>query len=117
MRKAILFMIPLFLAALILAGCSKATKSTGTNSNSGTATASKGERKVLYWYDPMNPTVHFDHPGKSPTMDMALVPMYADQGEGGQDVIRIDPAMIQNIGVVPVQDFPLTLGRGCRCRI
>ena len=110
MRKAILFMIPLFLAALILAGCGKATKSNGASSNSATATATKGERKVLYWYDPMNPTIHFDHPGKSPTMDMALVPMYAGQGEGGQDVIRIDPAMIQNIGVVtaPVERRKLT---------
>ncbi len=110
MKKAIIFMIPLFLAALILAGCGKATKSNGASSNSATATATKGERKVLYWYDPMNPTIHFDHPGKSPTMDMALVPMYADQGERGQDVIRIDPAMIQNIGVVtaPVERRKLT---------
>ncbi len=110
MKKAIIFMIPLFLAALILAGCGKATKSNGASSNSATATATRGERKVLYWYDPMNPTIHFDHPGKSPTMDMALVPMYADQGEGGQDVIRIDPAMIQNIGVVtaPVERRTLT---------
>ena len=99
MRKTILIIIPLFLAALILGGCGKATKTAGTNADS-TAAASKGERKVLYWYDPMNPTVHFDHPGKSPTMDMDLVPMYADEGESGQDVIRIDPAMIQNIGVV-----------------
>ncbi|HQT91087.1 MAG TPA: efflux RND transporter periplasmic adaptor subunit, partial [Candidatus Kryptobacter bacterium] len=69
-----------------------------------------GERKVLYWYDPMSPTIHFDHPGKSPTMDMDLVPMYADNGDNNPNVIRIDPAMVQNIGVVtaPVERRRLT---------
>src|SRR5437660_4146348 len=37
------------------------------------------ERKVLYWYDPMKPEVHFDHPGKSPFMDMQLEPKYAEE--------------------------------------
>ena len=44
------------------------------------AAASAGERKVLYWYDPMVPTQQFDKPGKSPFMDMQLVPRYADEG-------------------------------------
>src|ERR1700682_5200030 len=35
-------------------------------------------RKVLYWYDPMAPGSRFDKPGKSPFMDMPLVPRYAD---------------------------------------
>ena len=47
------------------------------------AAASAGERKVLYWYDPMVPTQRFDKPGKSPFMDMQLVPRYADEGEAG----------------------------------
>jgi len=34
-------------------------------------------RKVLYWYAPMNPNYHSDHPGKSP-MGMDLLPKYAD---------------------------------------
>ena len=37
------------------------------------------EHKVLYWYDPMRPEQHFDAPGKSPYMDMPLVPRYADE--------------------------------------
>jgi Cu(I)/Ag(I) efflux system membrane fusion protein len=41
--------------------------------------ATAGGRKVLYWYDPMQPGTHFDHPGKSPFMDMELVPKYADE--------------------------------------
>lgn len=41
--------------------------------------ASAAERRVLYWYDPMVPTQRFDKPGKSPFMDMQLVPRYADE--------------------------------------
>ncbi len=36
------------------------------------------ERKPLYWHDPMVPGQKFDKPGKSPFMDMQLVPVYAD---------------------------------------
>jgi len=45
------------------------------------AASAPTERKVLYWYDPMSPTQKFDKPGKSPFMDMQLVPRYADEGE------------------------------------
>lgn len=34
--------------------------------------------RVQYWYDPMKPDKHFDKPGKSPFMDMPLVPAYAN---------------------------------------
>ncbi len=36
------------------------------------------ERKVLYWYDAMNPQHHYDKPGKAPD-GMDLVPQYADE--------------------------------------
>lgn len=49
------------------------------------ASAPVGERKVLYWYDPMVPTQKFDQPGKSPFMDMQLVPRYADEADAGAD--------------------------------
>ena len=55
------------------------------------------EHRVLYWYDPMRPEVRFDKPGKSPFMDMLLVPMYADE-EGGA-AVRIDPSVAQNLGI------------------
>ncbi|WP_088279146.1 efflux RND transporter periplasmic adaptor subunit [Ideonella sp. A 288] len=45
------------------------------------AGAASAARQVLYWYDPMVPTQRFDKPGKSPFMDMQLVPRYADEGE------------------------------------
>ncbi len=46
------------------------------------ATPASAERKVLYWYDPMVPTQRFEKPGKSPFMDMQLVPRYAEADEG-----------------------------------
>ncbi|MFO1252221.1 MAG: efflux RND transporter periplasmic adaptor subunit [Inhella sp.] len=62
------------------------------------APASAPERQVLYWYDPMSPATRFDKPGKSPFMDMQLVPMYADAGEAA-GTVRIDPGITQNLGV------------------
>ncbi|MGV8691110.1 heavy metal-binding domain-containing protein, partial [Pseudomonas aeruginosa] len=44
-----------------------------------TVASAPTERKVLYWYDPMVPTQKFDKPGKSPYMDMPLMPKYADE--------------------------------------
>jgi Cu(I)/Ag(I) efflux system membrane fusion protein len=55
-------------------------------------------RKPLYWYDPMVPAQHFDKPGKSPFMDMQLVPKYADEA-GGEAGVRVDPATVQSFGV------------------
>lgn len=54
--------------------------------------------KVLYWYDPMVPAQHFDKPGKSPFMDMELVPKYAESGPT-TNTLQIDPAQVQNLGM------------------
>ncbi|WP_375750165.1 efflux RND transporter periplasmic adaptor subunit [Enterobacter roggenkampii] len=61
---------------------------------------SVSERKVLFWYDPMKPDVKFDKPGKSPFMDMDLVPKYADENDDKSSTgIRIDPTQVQNLGL------------------
>ena len=57
-----------------------------------------GGRQVLYWYDPMVPTQRFDQPGKSPFMNMQLMPKYADEA-GAESGVRIDPNLSQNLGV------------------
>ena len=62
------------------------------------ASRDSSDRKILYWYDPMEPQQHFDKPGKSPFMDMDLVPKYADEGSGSGGV-SIDPRVAQNLGV------------------
>jgi Cu(I)/Ag(I) efflux system membrane fusion protein len=93
-----------FLAAVLLAlggaggyyWAHRSMAHAGTGAAS-TAGADPG-RKVLYWYDPMVPGQKFDKPGKSPFMDMQLVPMYADE-QPAQAVVRVDPALAQNLGV------------------
>ncbi|WP_339929639.1 efflux RND transporter periplasmic adaptor subunit [uncultured Brevundimonas sp.] len=67
--------------------------------NADPVAASAGEREVLYWYDPMTPGQRFDKPGKSPFMDMQLLPRYADEESGAAAGVRIDPALVQNLGV------------------
>lgn len=59
----------------------------------------EAERRVLYWVAPMDKNYRRDKPGKSP-MGMDLVPIYADQPQaGGDDAVRIDPAVVHNLGV------------------
>lgn len=56
------------------------------------------ERKALYWYDPMYPQQKFDKPGKSPFMEMELVPRYADDTANTAS-LQIDPSVTQNLGL------------------
>ena len=62
------------------------------------AAAADAGRKVLYWYDPMVPGQHFDKPGKSPFMDMELVPKYADESDAGG--VAVSGRQQQSLGVV-----------------
>ena len=66
------------------------------------------ERKILYWTDPMVPGYKSDKPGKSPFMDMDLVPVYDDsaasatgeaQNVKGYTTIHLGPERQQLIGV------------------
>ncbi|MEK7816486.1 MAG: efflux RND transporter periplasmic adaptor subunit [Pseudomonadota bacterium] len=54
------------------------------------------ERKPLYWHDPMVPGYRSDKPGKSPFMDMQLVPVY--EGEAG-NVVSVRPEIVSSLGV------------------
>ncbi|GAB3627626.1 Cation efflux system protein CusB [Pandoraea terrae] len=54
-------------------------------------------RRVLYWHDPMVPNQQFDKPGKSPFMDMQLVPVYADEAGGAG--VKVDAGLQQNLGI------------------
>jgi Cu(I)/Ag(I) efflux system membrane fusion protein len=55
-------------------------------------------RRVLYWHDPMVPGQKFDKPGKSPFMDMPLLPVYADAA-AGEGAVAVSPRVQQNLGV------------------
>lgn len=64
---------------------------------STTGPKASDERPVLYWYDPMVPDQHFEKGGKSPFMDMQLVPRYADDTVDGG--VRISPELQQSLGM------------------
>src|SRR5438477_7290139 len=76
---------------------SASSAATGAPQKAGDVDPSTGKR-VLYWHDPMVPGPKFDKPGKSPFMDMQLVPVYADDAPDKAGVV-IDPRVQQNLGV------------------
>jgi len=51
-----------------------------------------GERKVLYWYDPMHPAYKSNKPGTAPDCGMDLVPKYADEESA---VRNLPPGTVQ----------------------
>ena len=57
-------------------------------------------QKVLYWYDPMYPQQHFPAPGKSPFMDMPLVPKYQESTAAEvSPAVQVSQGLQQNLGV------------------
>lgn len=78
----------------------RSSPATGT-APPGSATPAKVDPEILYWYDPMVPDQHFDKPGKSPFMEMQLVPRYADTGTGTG--VEIDSGTRQNLGIRTVE--------------
>ena len=60
--------------------------------------AGQAQREILYWVAPMDPSYRRDAPGKSP-MGMDLVPVYADQVDAQPGMVRIDPTVVNNLGV------------------
>jgi Cu(I)/Ag(I) efflux system membrane fusion protein len=86
-------------AALIAFGAYQLGARSGQHSEPATADLidpATGKR-VLYWHDPMYPGQRFDKPGKSPFMDMQLVPVFADDAKAGG--VSIDPRVQQRLGV------------------
>jgi len=66
--------------------------------STATSAAPQPGKKILYWHDPMVPQQRFDKPGKSPFMDMQLVPVYADE-DASQPGVKVTPQLAQNLGV------------------
>lgn len=71
--------------------------SDGSLSSVSTTSSVANQKKPLYWHDPMVPGQKFDKPGKSPFMEMQLVPVYADGGDEGS--VSISPRVQQNLGI------------------
>ena len=92
----------LVLVAVLAAGGGGYWFGTGGAGESSETTATQGEGEILYYYDPMFPQQKFDKPGKSPFMDMQLLPKYADEGSDGnvgEPGITIAPGIAQNLGI------------------
>jgi len=74
------------------------------------------EKKVLFYRNPMNPEVTSPVPAKD-NMGMDYIPVYADAG-GASDApagtVRINPTVVQNIGVRTVKAELKTLSRNVR---
>ena len=71
-----------------------AEDNTPQNGGATTAAAPRSERKILYWYDAMNPQHHYNKPGKAPD-GMDLVPQYAEDNtsqSGGATAAATMPA-------------------------
>jgi Cu(I)/Ag(I) efflux system membrane fusion protein len=56
-------------------------------------------RKVLYYHDPMVPGKKFESPGKSPFMDMMLVPAYAGSEGADSGTVSVSSRIQQNLGL------------------
>ncbi|WP_326430134.1 efflux RND transporter periplasmic adaptor subunit [Stutzerimonas frequens] len=84
--------------ALIGAGAGYWLASSDDQVSEPLASAVESDAQVLYWYDPMVPQHRFEKPGKSPFMDMDLVPRYANE-DGDVATISIDAGITQNLGI------------------
>ncbi len=107
MKQKMMKFLTLGFVALLLSACSEGGDNGDGNSQQATAETMSGkedtdkEPEILYWVAPMDPNYRRDEPGKSP-MGMDLIPMYADgEDASGQDgpVVRIDPVVVNNMGV------------------
>ncbi|SMO89534.1 efflux RND transporter periplasmic adaptor subunit [Fodinibius sediminis] len=61
-------------------------------------TKKQEDNEILYWQAPMNPSEIYDEPGKS-KMGMDLVPVYADEANSSEGMVKINPVVVQNMNV------------------
>ncbi|HEY4231645.1 MAG TPA: efflux RND transporter periplasmic adaptor subunit [Thermoanaerobaculia bacterium] len=107
------------LAFAVLAGIACRESPRAPAASPTPAALPQAQRKVLYWYDPMVPGSKFDKPGKSPFMDMQLVPKYADEETapaGGVSAasVTLSPQAIRAVGVATQPVLRETLSQEVR---
>jgi Cu(I)/Ag(I) efflux system membrane fusion protein len=90
-------MITVVALAAVLAGVFVG-RATAPDGASAPGAAGPEEREILYWVAPMDPNFRRDEPGKSP-MGMDLVPVYADEVDATPGTVKVDPTVINNLGV------------------
>jgi Cu(I)/Ag(I) efflux system membrane fusion protein len=106
MRKQILVIAAL--AAALLIGLALGRWSS-TDSDLTPGGSDTKERDILYWVAPMDPNFRRDKPGKSP-MGMDLAPVYADEVDAVPGTVKIDPTVVNNLGVrtMAAEEGPLS---------
>ena len=97
MNRKQTLLIGAFVAATVLVTGTWYFLSTKKPMPTAAAGAADSERQPLYWTDPMVPGYKADKPGKSPFMDMQLVPVYAEGDDA--TTVSIRPEVVQNLGV------------------
>ena len=90
-------LIPVLLSAALLIGV---VIGRWPSTEDGVAASKSGEteRDILYWVAPMDPNYRRNEPGKSP-MGMDLVAVYADEVDSVPGTVKIDPTVVNNLGV------------------
>lgn len=96
-RTLITVALALGVGAIIGIGSAYLAMRTTSDTSAANKAPTTEQRRVLYWHDPMVPGTKFDKPGKSPFMDMDLVPVYADSAPDHE--VSISPNVAQNLGV------------------
>jgi Cu(I)/Ag(I) efflux system membrane fusion protein len=97
MNKKALWIIFL-LAATVIGFWTGRVYPPGDNGSTSASAGDGGEREILYWVAPMDANYRRDEPGKSP-MGMDLVPVYADEVDSQPGTVKIDPTVVNNLGV------------------
>ncbi len=92
----------ILLAAAVVVGFFAGRFITPADGDPAAVTGDGGEREILYWVAPMDANYRRDEPGKSP-MGMDLVPVYADEVDSQPGTVKIDPTVVNNLGVRTAQ--------------
>ncbi len=100
----------LTLAALLAIGAAGGWWLARIMGSGGDEKAATKERRILYWVAPMDPTYRSDKPGKSP-MGMDLIPVYEGEEPPDRTTVKIDPVVVQNLGVRTAAAERVTLHR------
>lgn len=118
MRRVLLVTVVAALALALGWWVGRETAPTGETPAPAPAAAAEegpcpGGARPLYWKAPMDPSYVRDAPGKSP-MGMDLVPECPGEGGAPGDAVRIDPALVQSIGVRTAPVARMDLARRIR---
>ena len=100
MKRAILLGGAAVLAALLVVAGYIAGRSGMRHEPAAAAPSeTQGGTQPLYWHDPMYPQQKFDKPGKSPFMNMQLVPVYGDDKPAPDGGVTVSARARQTLGM------------------